>query len=1266
MKCQNCLNEISNSFHCLNCSNNFCSLSCLTFHYSVYHYNNNISNIYTKHQKIINSPFLVEGTFNDSIIYDSTYSLKNFVPVYSHERKIKTIGSGSYGQVYLGFNTLTKKYYAIKHMDKRNIINLLHSLSSIQKEIEIQSKIDHPNIVKLLYVKETDLSYDLIMEYAPGGNLFHFIRKNKGLNENLSFKLFIQVVNSIYFLHKNDFIHRDIKPENILMFENNIVKLCDFGWCVRLNGEQRGTFCGTTEYMSPELVNRTGYGKENDVWSLGVLLYEMIHGYSPFKPNKTVFDENDVMENIINHNITFQKNISPECKKLIYGLLDPNINNRYTVEDIYNSEFIKKYEQIQFGLNNKSTNNINISNIKWVNQSPVNTQNQINNIIYSPQIEMNNNINIHMSMDTNNYVYNIQIPEKKNGYKFQENNGIKLRNQSFPKVNKGIYSNYINSSNNHGNLLSNILFDDNYYLDTNTENKIINSKSNDNNQVNEKEVNFIYNNISNKEKLISNKTWDNFYPINIGKNKEQELIDIYTSHNNDYFQNDYKRDNKEFINFNNSIFYFPGQNDYTYNNELNDNLQLNNINKSDCVKINNPKDETSSVEKIQSISYNNNISNLDNSSLNYNYYNNIINNLSYSSNNNKPIQSSLMKRAPTNNYNFDINTFNQNISISSIPTTNTKIISENQKINENNNNINYISKSSILQSVNSRITKVSEFDIEDYILNDKNENDDIKVIINSYNRPLNENKNNEYKLDNYNQQKIKKEKEPVDNMLGKEKTKNDYGKIKGINSSENVGTNNYIKNNSLILINKSEGIYNFQKNQLQKKTSVKNEDKKENKKDKNDKESNKSGIPFFKNVSFDQPKELLIFNNKKSNKISLLQKSKSVCDKEKLQRMKKKKSNNLNRERNNLTNDKAYNKKQKIIKYLYRQKNDKKSYSNLNDLSEIKTAKETENTNNKNFKEAEQDKNNNSITDVSCSLLNIIYSKRDNSDMKISKNNSKINVTNINNSVINQNQKYFVSKSHDKKPKNNKKYHRKKELLIPKSPMAKVKLQKNCKLGDDANFIGYTPYPKSYINLTNNSNTSNKSANKTAQNYTSYKSKNKIKKYLKINRTTDEKKNALKKRIDLSNLNKINVNKSNKESLNSGKKENQKLLKPSCSLKIISQSEKIKANNISKINANVTKIQYIKKNKVKDFSNDNNKNKYKRKINNKKEIASLKETESIIINNTSDFNDTNEERSTTPKKKFISNKVKPNKLLEAFKKELAQRSKRDNILKPKK
>ena len=313
---------------------------------------NNLEQKTDKNENSIESPYLIPGIFNKRRIYDEKYNLNNFISVFENE-KPKIIGGGSFGQVFLVINTINEKLYAIKHMSKKSLSSKLNSLEGIYKEIYIQSRIDHPNILPILYVKETPTDFHLVLEYASGGSLFQFIRKNKYLDEGLAFNFFIQVVNAVYFLHKNNLIHRDIKPENILMFENNAIKLCDFGWCVKLEeGQQRGTFCGTTEYMSPELVNHEEYSKEIDVWSLGILLYEMVHGYSPFRPDKPEFNAKDVIQNIRIHKLKFNKNISENCKELIYHLLDEDPIKRYKVEDIFNSDFVKFYEKRNFAFPN--------------------------------------------------------------------------------------------------------------------------------------------------------------------------------------------------------------------------------------------------------------------------------------------------------------------------------------------------------------------------------------------------------------------------------------------------------------------------------------------------------------------------------------------------------------------------------------------------------------------------------------------------------------------------------------------------------------------------------------------------------------------------------------------------------------------------------------------------------------------------------------------------------------------------------------------------
>ena len=369
--CSKCSKIIRSIKQCKNCKKLFCSETCLEHHNYSYHfyeqysipindiniakdnnhnknYNNNnfleISNTFS-------SPYLTKGTMMlGKVIYDHTYSLKNFIPVIENGNEI-IIGKGAYGKVFLAKNKIDNKLYAIKHMKKNDLYKALKTLKGIYTEIDIQSRITHPNIVKLLYVKETCDTFDLVMEYAKYGNLFYYIKKKSYLSEEKSFTFFIQVVNAIYFLHKNDLIHRDIKPENILMFEDDVVKLCDFGWCARLDGGQRITFCGTVEYMSPEMVNKEQYNKEIDIWSLGILLYEMIHGHSPFKPNKPKFNMYDVISNIKIQNLKFNKDISQDCKELIIHLLDRDISKRYKIEDIFNSKFVKYYES-------KNNNNI--------------------------------------------------------------------------------------------------------------------------------------------------------------------------------------------------------------------------------------------------------------------------------------------------------------------------------------------------------------------------------------------------------------------------------------------------------------------------------------------------------------------------------------------------------------------------------------------------------------------------------------------------------------------------------------------------------------------------------------------------------------------------------------------------------------------------------------------------------------------------------------------------------------------------------------------
>ena len=207
-------------------------------------------------------------------------------------------------------------------------------LDIIYDEINIHSKLLHENIIKVYNIFEDEESINIIMEYAQNGNLYQLIKKEKnGFSEAKAFDYFIQMINAVYYLHSNNIIHRDIKPENILISKDNKLKLCDFGWAKELTLENRSTFCGTMEYMAPEIVGSENYDYSVDIWSLGILLYELLFGHSPFKGNST----NNIILNIKSHELNYDENnkkISNSCKDLIQHLLNMNHQKRLKIKDI--------------------------------------------------------------------------------------------------------------------------------------------------------------------------------------------------------------------------------------------------------------------------------------------------------------------------------------------------------------------------------------------------------------------------------------------------------------------------------------------------------------------------------------------------------------------------------------------------------------------------------------------------------------------------------------------------------------------------------------------------------------------------------------------------------------------------------------------------------------------------------------------------------------------------------------------------------------------
>lgn len=224
---------------------------------------------------------------------------------------------------------------------------------TVINEVQIQKRLDHPHVVHLrTFLEDKDNVY-LILEYCERGTLFSYARSLKHpMDEDEAFIYFFQTCLGIEYLHSNDVIHRDLKPENLLMDGQGNIKICDFGWSAVKEQNMRETLCGTIDFMAPEILRGSKYDKEVDIWSLGVLLYELMAGEAPFPGTNFV----EKKENIINSKINpVSRPLSNGAKMLIAGLLKANPADRWSFDQIHASEFVQKFSK-QF--------NIDIANLR--------------------------------------------------------------------------------------------------------------------------------------------------------------------------------------------------------------------------------------------------------------------------------------------------------------------------------------------------------------------------------------------------------------------------------------------------------------------------------------------------------------------------------------------------------------------------------------------------------------------------------------------------------------------------------------------------------------------------------------------------------------------------------------------------------------------------------------------------------------------------------------------------------------------------------------
>ncbi|CAF0824830.1 unnamed protein product [Didymodactylos carnosus] len=249
------------------------------------------------------------------------------------------LGKGRFGYVYCGREKRTRFLVALKILFKTQLKNSKME-QQVKREIEIQSNLKHPNVLRLYGFFHDDQRIYLLLEYAPGGELYRRMQKEKVLMESEAAGL----CNALNYLHSKSVIHRDIKPENILVGKYGILKLADFGWSAESTTAcKRTTLCGTLDYLPPEMLDGRGYDEKIDLWCLGVLTYEMIIGKPPFDSQS----QHETIRLIRSIELNFPITTSHDVRDLISKLLCRNPIERLPLKDVIQHSWIVKNADIK-------------------------------------------------------------------------------------------------------------------------------------------------------------------------------------------------------------------------------------------------------------------------------------------------------------------------------------------------------------------------------------------------------------------------------------------------------------------------------------------------------------------------------------------------------------------------------------------------------------------------------------------------------------------------------------------------------------------------------------------------------------------------------------------------------------------------------------------------------------------------------------------------------------------------------------------------------
>uniref|UniRef100_A0A3B3D1B9 non-specific serine/threonine protein kinase n=1 Tax=Oryzias melastigma TaxID=30732 RepID=A0A3B3D1B9_ORYME len=250
-------------------------------------------------------------------------------PHVGNYRLLKTIGKGNFAKVKLARHILTGREVKL---------TCAFSLFQLFREVRIMKILNHPNIVKLFEVIETDRTLYLVMEYASGGEVFDYLVAHGRMKEKEARAKFRQIVSAVQYCHQKHIVHRDLKAENLLLDADMNIKIADFGFSNEFTlGNKLDTFCGSPPYAAPELFQGKKYdGPEVDVWSLGVILYTLVSGSLPFDGQNL----KELRERVLRGKYRIPFYMSTDCENLLKRFLVLNPAKRGTLEQIMKDRWI--------------------------------------------------------------------------------------------------------------------------------------------------------------------------------------------------------------------------------------------------------------------------------------------------------------------------------------------------------------------------------------------------------------------------------------------------------------------------------------------------------------------------------------------------------------------------------------------------------------------------------------------------------------------------------------------------------------------------------------------------------------------------------------------------------------------------------------------------------------------------------------------------------------------------------------------------------------